>query len=316
MIQQNVFLKDYSNYKIGGPAAYFLNIKSKDDLITGLGQWKDMSVDFPEDKKKIFVLGKGTNVLISEDGFRGLIIHNSIQGIKREGNKVIVGAGELMSDLLKFCVDNSISGLEWAGGLPGTIGGAVRGNAGAFKGETKDNIESVDSLNSKTLEESKRINTQCGFDYRYSFFKSEDGKDEIILSVILSLKPGEADLIANSIREKIDYRNERHPMEHPNIGSTFKNVRIQEIPVNQLNELMKYVKDDPFSIIPVAKILYLAGVKGKRLGDAQISEKHPNFIINLGNAKSEDVKALIQFAKAEVRKKFGINLEEEIIYLE
>ena len=134
--------------------------------------------------------------------------------------------------------------------------------------------------------------------------------------MILSFKKGDRELIKKSIQEKIDYRAEKHPMEYPNIGSTFKNIPLQNIPENLINELSQYVKNDPFPVIPVAKLLYLCNLKGKRIGDAMISDKHPNFIVNLGNAKNEDVKKLIAFAKNEVLQKFNIELEEEIMYLD
>ncbi len=315
MIRQNVPLKDYSNYKIGGPASYFLEISTKEQLLEGLREWKEISSAFPDNKKRIFVLGKGTNILISEKGFEGLVIYNNILGIEKKEEGLIVGAGVLVSQILSFCIENQLSGLEWAGGLPGTIGGAVRGNAGAFAGEVKDSIKEVVSLNFNTLEEKKRANLECLFDYRYSVFKSELGKNEIILSVTLALKPGNEELIKNSIREKIDYRNTKHPMEYPNIGSTFKNVKVESVPENWKRELAQYIKNDPFPLVPSAKLLFLANVKGKKEGEAMISDKHPNFIVNLGNATSHDVKTLIIFAKNAVREKFNIELEEEITYV-
>lgn len=315
MIRRNIPLIDYSNYKIGGPAAYFIDVSSKEELIERLRQWNDLSKNFPQNKKRIFILGKGTNILISEKGFDGLVIHNSIGGIKKSGTNLTVGAGELFSGVLQFCIRNSLSGLEWAGGLPGTVGGAIRGNAGAFSGETKDKVWEVTSLDLKTLVTKKRNNTECFFTYRGSTFKNGDARGEIIISALLKLERGNKELIKNQIREKIDYRNEKHPMEYPNIGSTFKNIPFKNVPKNLQNELSEYIKNDPFPIIPVAKLLFLCKLKGKREGDAQISEKHPNFIVNLGNAKYQDVIKLISFSKKTVKKKFGINLEEEIMYL-
>lgn len=315
MIQKGVPLKDYSNYKIGGPAAYFLEISTKEELSEGLKEWKRISSIFPEDKKEIFVLGKGTNILISDKGFNGLVIHNNILGIEKKEEDLVIGAGVLVSQILSFCIENQLSGLEWAGGLPGTIGGAVRGNAGAFIGEVKDIIKEVVSFDFNTLEEKKRAYLECLFDYRYSVFKSEQGRKEIIISVTLRLQTGDREAIKRSIQEKIDYRNTKHPMEYPNIGSTFKNVKIESVPENWKKELAPYVKNDPFPVVPSAKLLFLANVKGKKIGEAMISDKHPNFIVNLGNATSSDVKTLIAFAKNAVKEKFNIELEEEIMYL-
>jgi UDP-N-acetylmuramate dehydrogenase len=315
MFKQNVPLQDYSRYKIGGPAAYFLEVSSKEELLVGLKEWRKMSAKFPTESKKVYVLGDGTNLLISEKGFDGLIIHNLITGIKQNGETLIVGSGVLTSDLLNYCIENSLSGLEWAGGLPGTIGGAVRGDAGAFGGETKDSVKEVLSINLETLKEITRDKWGCTFAYRYSIFKTEETKGEMILSVTLNLKKGKQAEVKKAIQEKIDYRNLRHPMEFPSIGSTFKNVKIDKIPEKLKETLSASIKIDPFPVIPAAKFLIMAGVKGKKIGNAQIAEKHPNFIINLGDAKSKDVRALINFAKDEVKRQFDVALEEEIIYL-
>jgi len=316
MIRQNVLLKDYSNYKIGGPAAYFLEISTKEELLEGLREWQGISDKINLSAgKHVFVLGKGTNVLISDKGFSGFVIHNNILGIEKKEEDLIVGAGVLVSQVLSFCIENQLSGFEWAGGLPGTIGGAVRGNAGAFGTEVKDIIKEVISLDFNTLEEKKRANLECLFDYRYSVFKSDQGKSEIIISVALRLQTGNREAIKNLIQEKIDYRNTKHPMEYPNIGSIFKNIRVDAVPENWKKELTQYVKNDPFPVVPSAKLLFLANVKGKKEGGAMISDKHPNFIVNLGNATSGDVKTLIALAKNAVKEKFNIELEEEIMYL-
>jgi UDP-N-acetylmuramate dehydrogenase len=315
MFKRNVPLKDYSRYEIGGPAAYFLEVSAKEELLKGLKEWRKISSKFPQKKKKIYVLGQGTNLLISEQGFDGLVVHNLIGGIEKRGEDVVAGSGVILADVLDFCIANSLSGLEWAGGLPGTIGGAVRGNAGAFGGETKDSVKEVVSLNLDTLQEKTWDKWECTFAYRYSIFKTEQAKNEMILSIRLSLKKGQQAVIRKSIEDKIAYRNKKHPMDNPSIGSTFKNVKVDNIPAKWKEILAPSVKIDPFPVVPAAKFLVMAGVKGKKIGDAQIAEKHPNFIINLGNAKSKDVKALIAFAKDEVRKAFGVTLEEEIIYL-
>jgi len=315
MFQRNILLANYSRYKIGGPAAYFCEVTSKEELLKALDEWKKVSATFPKAKQQIYILGDGTNLLISEKGFPGLVIHNLIKGVELDGEEVTVDSGVLLSEVLNFCIKNSLTGLEWAGGLPGTIGGAVRGDAGAFGGETKDAVLEVLSLNLKTLKEIVRDKWECTFAYRYSIFKTEEANGEMILAVILSLKKGKQAEIKNLIQQKIDYRKERHPMEFPSIGSTFKNVKIDKISEKLRKTLEQSIKIDPFPVIPAAKFLIMAGVKGKQIGDAQIAEKHPNFIINLGNAKSQDVKDLINFAKDEVKRQFGVALEEEIIYL-
>ncbi len=313
-IRKNVSLRDYSNYKIGGNASYFLEISSKEELINGLKEWKEVSKDFPEEKKQIFILGGGANILIDDKGFSGLVIFNNIKSMVFEDELTIVGSGVLIKDLLLFCIDNSLSGFEWAGGLPGTLGGAVRGNAGAFSKETKDSVVEVKSINLDTLEETIRKQEECKFGYRTSIYKKEKHK-EFILSVILKLSQGNMDEIKKAIEEKEEYRKTKHPMDVPSLGSTFKNIPFDSLSLENKNRFKDFIKNDPFKVLPVAKLLHLSSLKGKRVGDAKISEKHPNFIINLGNAKSSDVKELINFVKETVRKKFEVELEEEIAYL-
>ncbi len=299
-IQQNVPLKNYSNYKIGGFASFFAEISNPKDL---------KEIDFSK-FKRFFILGGGTNILIPDEGFDGLVVYNNIKTIELKGDELHLGAGELIEDILNFCIENSLSGLEWAGGLPGTVGGAVRGNAGAFKGEIKDNVYEVESFNIQTKKFSKRKNEECEFGYRSSFFKINP--NEIITSVVLKLTKGDREEIQKYTQEKIDYRNERHPMDYPNIGSTFKNIPLTNLSEKLVREFQLFVKNDPFPVVPTTKLLALANLKGKRIGDAQISDKHPNFIVNLGDVKASDVQLLIKLAKKTIKDKWGIDLEEEI----
>lgn len=303
-IQKNVPLKNYSNYKMGGLAAFFVEIEKPEDI-------KEINI---KDFKKVFVMGAGTNILISENGFDGLVIHNKILGIKHEGNDLRIGGGVLFSDVLNYCIEHSLSGLEWAGGLPGTVGGAVRGNAGAFGEETKDSVYEVESIDLYTKEKKVRKNNECAFGYRTSFFK-ENNDREIITEVFLKVRNGNIEEIKKKIQEKKDYRNDRHPMDYPSLGSTFKNVDWKLVPDSLRKEWTQYIKNDPFQIMPVAKIIFLAGLMGKRIGGAMISDKHPNFIVNIDNAKPSEVESLINLAKKTVKEKYGIDLEEEIQYL-
>ncbi len=301
---RNIPLKEYSNYKMGGSAAFFVEVEKPEDI---------MEIN-PTDFKKIFIMGAGTNVLISENGFDGLVIHNKILGIKHEDIDLKIGGGVIFSDVLDYCIENSLSGLEWAGGLPGTVGGAVRGNAGAFGEETKDSVYEVESIDLYTKEKRIRTNAQCKFGYRTSLFK-ENNDREIITEVFLKIKNGERSEIGKKIQEKVDYRNARHPMDYPSLGSTFKNIDWKEIPENLKEGWKQYIKNDPFTIMPVAKIVFLAGLMGKRIGGAMISDKHPNFIVNVDNAKASEVEELIQLAKKTIKEKYAVDLEEEIQYL-
>lgn len=303
-IQENVLLAQHCNYKIGGPARYFCDATTEEEIRS--------AILFAREKRvPIFILGSGTNLLFADEGYNGLVLKPNLQKLEAIGGIVEVGAGALVSDLLNFTISHSLSGLEWSGGLPGTVGGAVRGNAGAFKGEIKDRIISVDSLEIDNLEKISRDNSACRFGYRSSIYKEKCGK-EIILSAQIRLEKGDSDKIAAGIQEKINYRLQRHPMEYPNTGSTFKNVDLNLVPLKFRNAFAKVVKLDPLPVIPTAFLITEAGLKGTRSGGAMVSPKHANFIINADNAKSADVKALIAIVKQRVFDKFEIHLEEEI----
>lgn len=305
---QNISLKKYSNFNIGGPASYFSEFRTKEELKEALKDWKKM-----DEPGNVFVLGGGTNVLFNDGGFEGLVLRNNISFIKREMDIVEVGGGTDMEDLVNFCTQNSLSGFEWAGGLPGTVGGGIRGNAGAFLGDMSQNVLEIESLDIDTLKSSKRKKDECGFGYRQSIFKKSG--TEIILSAKFGLKKGNREEIKQKTQEKIDYRIDRHPLDLPNIGSTFKNVPVKNVSSKVLEEFKDKIKPDPFPVIPTAKLLVGANLKGKMVGGAMISQKHPNFIVNFNRAKAEDVLGLISLAKKEVKKKYGVELEEEIMFV-
>ena len=316
--KENVPLSKFSHYKIGGPARFFFDAKSVAEVRWAVKEAKKR-------KLLVFVLGGGTNVLINDDGFEGLVLRVAIKGIKVKGTTVTVGAGMAMADLLKCAVAHSLAGVEWAGGLPGTVGGAVRGNAGCFGGETKDAVVSVTSFDIKKMTLVTRTARACAFGYRHSIFKKKNGA-EIILSATFALAKGNKKAIATVIKERIAYRSERHPMEHPNIGSIFKNVPLHAVHAKGSARYKKAlrgatlalrgarfsVKTDPFPVIFTARLIAESGLRGVSAGGAMISPKHPNFIVNVLGARSSDVQNLITLAKAEVKKKFGIPLEEEV----
>ena len=303
-ILEGVPLAPHSNYRIGGPARYFCEATNEEEIRAGVLFAREQNL-------RLFVLGGGTNLLISDSGFDGLVLKPSLMQLEAHGNVVTVGAGVLVADLLKFTIEHSLSGLEWAGGLPGTVGGAVRGNAGAFRGEIKDRVVSVESFDAETLETISRDNVACQFGYRSSIFKEKNGR-EIILTTKINMIQGERAAIAAGIQDKINYRLERHPMEYPNIGSTFKNVDLKLVPDEMRDAVAKVVKVDPFPVVPTAYLISEAGLRGTQHGGAQVSQKHPNFIVNLGGATAADVKFLIAVVKERVFEKYGIRLEEEI----
>jgi len=321
MFEENVILAPYTNYKIGGPARFFFTAKNAEELTQAITKAKAENLKF-------FILGGATNVLFSDEGFDGLVIKLELNKIKLEaGEKVRVGASTPVKTLLEFLIENSLSGFEWAGGLPGTIGGAIYGNAGAFGGETKDNITEVVSINVKTGQSENRNNADCHFGYRMSIFKERAFKDQdanapsyvppkdVIVEAVFQFARGNQESIQASAQEKINYRNERQPIEYPNIGSIHKNVDLKKVPKEVAKKYASQIKVDPFPVMPTALLISEAGLKGKTIGQAQVSEKHPNFIINLGGAKASDVHDLAQLVKDTIKEKFNIELEREVIFL-
>ncbi|OGY64727.1 MAG: UDP-N-acetylenolpyruvoylglucosamine reductase [Candidatus Harrisonbacteria bacterium RIFCSPLOWO2_02_FULL_41_13b] len=314
MFQSEVNLKHLSNYKIGGGADYFFSAKDIQRLIGAVAVAEKNNLP-------IFILGGGTNLLINDGGFKGLVLKPDIKKLEIEKSDkeqvlVRVGSGILVTEFLNFLISNSLSGMEWAGGLPGTVGGAIRGNAGAFTGETKDAVAEVVSLDisKKQPKIIRRDNKECKFGYRNSIFKINDGR-EIITEAVFYFQRGDKQAIKKLVEEKINYRRSRHPMEYPNIGSIFKNVDLRLIPKNKQKNFANIVKKDPFPVIPTAYLISEAGLRGVSYGGAMISPKHPNFIVNALDANAKDVKTLINLVKASVKRKFGVSLEEEIIYV-
>jgi UDP-N-acetylmuramate dehydrogenase len=318
IFEENIPLRRLSNYKIGGPAQFFFAPKNEKEVAWAVREARAK-------KLPVFVLGGATNLLIDDAGWRGLVLRPNIAAIKVSGTNVAVGAGASMADLLDIAAKNSLSGLEWAGGLPGTVGGAIRGNAGCFGGEMKDVIASVRSFDMKKMKIVERTARECKFAYRMSVFKTS-AKNEIILSAKIHLQKGSKTSIRKAMNERINYRKEHHPLEHPNIGSIFKNVPLTTIHKQGSMQYKKALKDgtlifrgstftvktDPFPVISTAKLISEAGLRGVGSGGAMFSVKHPNFIVNIFAARSSDVKQLIGLAKLKVKEKFDVQLEEEV----
>jgi len=300
-VKENVLLAPHTTFHIGGKARYFFVAKTKNDLVRAVREAREHKIPF-------FVLSGGSNLLVSDKGFGGLIIKIQNSNFKIHNIRLYAGAGTSMETLVKETTKRGLAGFEWAGGLPGSVGGAVRGNAGAFGGETKDAILQVECLDQKgrTRMLSKKA---CRFSYRSSVFKE---KKWIVLSAVFHLKKGSAQSLQSAAQDHIAYRKERHPLEFPNAGSIFKNCDLKKIPSSLRDFVKDVVKIDPFPVVPTAFLISQANLKGLRVGDAQVSEKHPNYIVNRGKARAADVLLLIKKVKSIIKKKFSVGLEEEI----
>ena len=303
-VRANVPLANHTTFRIGGPAKYFFVAKTAEDTEKATRAAGELGLRF-------FLLAGGSNVLVADKGFGGLVIKMQNAGYQITKTRVRAEAGVAVATLVRQTGQRGLSGFEWAGGLPGTIGGAVRGNAGAFGGEIKDIVASVTALDEKG---SKKVfaKEQCQFGYRNSLFKQ---KGYVVLSAEFLLSRAQKKDIQAVAKEHVSYRRERHPLEYPNAGSVFKNCDVQAVPPSVREEFAEAIKHDPFPVIPTAAILAKAGLGGMRVGGAQVSQKHPNYIVNRGNATCEDVRLLIEKIKKQIQRKFHVALEEEVQYI-
>lgn len=305
-IQENISLARYTTFRIGGPARFFVEVKTAEELEEAVQYAKDNNLQF-------FVLGGGSNVLVSDAGFDGLVIKIKFNDLRinAENNLLEAGAGFSLSKLVKDSVKNNLTGLEWAMGIPGTVGGAVRGNAGAFGGVMVDVISSVKAFDVKKMQVVVYDLNVCNFDYRDSIFKQN--YDLIILSVSVKLKEGNKDKSQEIIREIVGKRSSAYPQGMPSAGSFFKNPEAHE-------KIKKEFEDETGEVcrnnkLPARWLIGRVDLLGKKMGGAMISEKHANFIVNTGTATAEDVIMLASFVKQQVRDKFGVQLQEEVQYI-
>jgi len=288
MIKQNEPLANHCTYRIGGPARVLFSAADEREIIAGIEIAK-------ENRFKTMILGGGSNILFSDRGFDGLVLKLANNFIKIAEEKedravVLAGAGTPLAALVKFALDNSLAGMEWAAGIPGTAGGAIRGNAGAFGREIGASVLRVRALeiSGKSVVPAIVGKEDCAFGYRESVFKRN--KNLVITAAKFVLEKGNANEIADKIKECAEKKRISQPLDFPSAGSVFKN---------------------PEGFF-AAKIIEDCGLKGRSAGGAQISEKHANFIVNRGNAKADDVLALIAQIKAAAKEKFAVDLKEEI----
>jgi len=276
----NESLKKHTTYGIGGPADLMIFPKSKQDLI------KVIEI-INENKIQLTILGSGSNVLVSDNGIRGAVISlkNSLKQVEVDDNILYAECGTMLGKIVKHAVKNNLIGLENLNGVPGTLGGALIMNAGAWGGEISENLIHVEVINSKS-EIQKIQKKDLNFSYRQSSFN----KDDILLSAKFNLKKADKDIIKENFIEAQSGRKKSQPLNKRSAGSLFKN------PKNN----------------SAGKLLDEAGLKGFSIGDAKISEKHANFFINDGDASSRDMLMLIKKAHKEVKDKFNVNLSLEV----
>lgn len=278
-------MRNHTTWRIGGPVELLVQPESTEELRQALQEAK-------ASRKPFYVIGSGSNLLVADDGLAGTVIKlgGSLRGLQITDQTIVAEAGVPLPFLARKAAEHNLSGLEFAAGIPGTIGGAVVMNAGAYQSQMSDIVTGVTCCDAEG--ELLTLSTeQCGFSYRNSRFKQQ--KDLVVVSVQLELKAGKKEEILAQMQKNTTARNAKQPVEYPSAGSIFKNP-----PQDAAGRLVE-----------------LVGAKGWRQGDAMVSEKHSNFIINTGAATCEDVLQLVKKVKQAVLDKTGVLLEEEILLL-
>jgi len=280
IIKENESMKAHTSFKVGGCTDVLLIPSTTEKMIEIVNRINDESREY-------MIIGKGTNIIVSDKGIRGIVIKTTgITDIKKNDTLIIVDAGVNLAKLAHIAYENGLSGLEFASGIPGTLGGAIHMNAGAYDGEMKDIIEYTEYINNRG-ELTRITNSEHEFKYRESVFQSND---KIILRAGLRLTKGIKEEIKGKMHDFNKKRKEKQPIEMPCAGSVFKR------------------PEGHFA----GKLIEDAGLKGFSIGGAMISKKHCGFIVNTGDATSGDILELIEYVQKEVLKKFNVKLEREV----
>ena len=283
-VRINEPMNRHTTFRIGGPADYFLLPSSSEEVKGILEICKEESLQY-------FILGNGSNLLVSDEGYRCVIIqlYRNYGGLTVEGTEIRAGAGVLLSQIAAAARNESLTGFEFAGGIPGTLGGAVVMNAGAYGGELKDVLKEA-----VVMDREGNIFTvpveKLAMGYRTSLVKTAG---YLVLEVVISLKKGSQEEIRDTMKDLADRRISKQPLEYPSAGSTFKR------------------PEGYFA----GKLIMDAGLRGYQVGGAQVSEKHCGFVINKGNATAADVCRLMADVQAKVQEQFGVTLEPEVKFL-
>lgn len=280
-VETNVNMSRYTTFKVGGPADCLVSPASKEQIKDVIDICKKAEVNY-------YIIGNGSNLLVKDTGFSGVIIrlNKNFSQYQIHDNIITANGGILLSQLARTACDNSLTGLEFASGIPGTLGGAVTMNAGAYGGEMSQVVLSVKVLDING--EVKELTVkELKLGYRTSIFQR---KDYILLEAGLRLEKGDKEKIQSLMTDLACRRKEKQPLEYPSAGSTFKRPK-------------GYY---------AGKLIMDAGLAGYRIGDAQVSAKHCGFVINTGNATASDILKLIEEIKDVVYGKFGVTLESEV----
>lgn len=299
-IRKNVPLAPLSTFRIGGRVEYFCEAKTPGDLAEAVNFARIQKIPYQ-------ILGGGSNVVFPDGKLKGLLIKVSAGGMKREGNRITAGAAVKLFDVVKKSVRAGLKGLETLSGIPGTLGGAVVGNAGAYGHSISEVIEKITVWDGKKTRELSREN--CRFGYRESVLKH---KPYVVLSAVLKFKKGDAKKLGKISGEITKIREKKYKPGIRCPGSFFKNVLAKEVSKKALGKVDKSKIID--GKIPAGYLLESVKAKGMRVGGVYIADFHGNLLVNNGRGKAKDVKELSRILKNKVWRKFGIRLEEEVRY--
>lgn len=304
-LKENEPLSKHTNFRIGGPARWFGEARTREEF--------DELVRFAAEKGVPWhVIGGGSNTLASDAGFPGVVIQMAMRKISIDGTTVVAEAGAMSAAVARQTADAGLQGMEWAISLPGTIGGAARGNAGCFGGEMKDVVRSVTVLCDGEVVE--RTSVDLHFGYRESAIKHSN---DVILSVTMELKPGDREALLKKLDETLAKRKASQPLYAGSAGCMFKNYDATEEDLQRLAKEYDVLPPEMMTSRRVSAgwLIDKLGLKGTKIGNAQISPEHGNFIVNLGGATASDVVQVVALVKTRARNQVGIQLQEEVQYL-
>jgi len=294
-----------TSFRVGGNAKLHVTASSSEELIDAVTVALELDVPF-------YIYGGGSNLLVNDEGYEGVMIQAGNRKTTIHGDRVEVEAGMITGLVARQSVDAGLTGFEWAIGVPGTMGGAVCGNAGCYGGEMKDTVLSVEVFDLNTHERRMLSNRECEFVYRGSIFKH---LPYLILSMTIQLKPTSDIAVGKTRMEEImNMRKEKQPLDASSAGCAFKNFEFVDESV--LDNLKQSVEVPESMIknksVSAGWLIDQAGMMGESVGDAQVSIKHGNFFLNKGKARAQDILALISRVKMKVRDEFGIEMHEEV----
>jgi len=295
-------LSRYTRFGIGGPADLYAETVSPDAFVAALAAARSDGIP-------TMVIGGGTNLIVSDHGFRGMVLRFRADRLTVEGNRVLADAGAVLQDLVDFSISHGLKGLETLSGIPGSVGAAIYGNAGAYGHSISERVQQVRFFDGKDVRTFD--NAQCEFLYRESIFKRH--KEWVIFSTDLVLDPSDRAALRDTADGILQVRNEKFPVTMKCAGSIFKNLLLRELPPDVAAQVpSSSVREGK---IPAAWFLEQVGAKGMQRGDIHVATYHANLIYNAGAGTAADLCELISELKSRVRERFGIEIEEEVQYV-